>query len=264
MVFKSLNPFYGIIETKKFPHARTLRTSLWQKLWDAFGIIAGNDDHPGIMHYSTLFIIAPIDYLVSVAWKGIDYGMNSDDDLAGFCATILLMLVGPFQLAYYGAAAAITLVAAPIVGVVHLFSKVSNFFSQGYDSEQALQEIKGTTSFTEPNRYRQRSEPRNNVLMSLQESLNRHQLTPDDIEVTHIKKRRNENHYSFIFSKKEAAKHGSQDYKFETLMPSDVVTEAASRKYLAPFFRLNIAKVTEYCEDLDQRENRNIVDMFTS
>jgi len=254
MAFKSLNPFYRIIETKKFPYARTLRTSLWQKLWDAFGVFAGNDDHPGLMHYLTFFIIIPIDYLVALAWESMD----DDEDMMG----LLLILAVPLQLAYYTVAAVMTLVVSPIVVVIHLVSRVSKYFSDEYNSEQALQEIQGTTNFSETNRFASGCAPKRNVVLSLQESLKRHHLTPDDIEVTLVTKESANNHYSFTFSKKNDVEHGSKDYKFQTKMPSDDEDAARNRKCFATFFRLNIARLAEHCEELDQRESMNIVDTF--
>lgn len=262
MAFKSLNPFYGIIETKKFPHARTLRTSFLQKLWDAFGVVSGDKDHPGLIHYATSFLAVPIDYLVSVAWNGIE----SNYTIIGMGGMLLWMFAGSLQLAYYTAsyaiAAGVALIASPIVGAVHLIGK---YLSQDYNNDQTLQEIQGTTDFTEPSRYFMRAVPRTNVLMSLQESLNRHKLYADDIEITHVKKRRDTRYcYSFIFSKREGVEHGSNNYKFETTMPADDEAGSANRKYLSSFFRLNIGGITTYCEEADQRENRDVVDTFTS
>lgn len=254
MAFKSFNPFYRIIETTKFPHARTLRTSLWQKLWDTFGVFAGNEDHPGLLHYLTFFIIIPIDFLVALAWESMD----SDEDMIG----MLLILAVPLQLVYYTAAALLTLVVSPMVGVIHLVGRVGRYFSEDYNSEQALQEIHGTTDFSEKNKFTSGFEQKKNIDMSLQESLSRHHLTTDDIEVTCVTKKRAGDYYSFTFSKKEEVEHGSNDYKFKTKMPSDD-DAATNRKYLATFFRLNIAGVTEYCEELDQNQNMDIVDTFT-
>jgi len=56
----SLSPFAGIIETQKYPHARTRRTSFSQKLFDCFCVVAGAPHsvpwHLGLFDYLTLFI----------------------------------------------------------------------------------------------------------------------------------------------------------------------------------------------------------------
>jgi len=60
----SPSPFTGIIETQKYPHARTQRTSFFQKLLDCFNVVAGavpfflgsRTRHAGIFDYLTFGI----------------------------------------------------------------------------------------------------------------------------------------------------------------------------------------------------------------
>jgi hypothetical protein len=56
-------PLAEIVETKTYPHARTLRTSFLQKLWDTYNALAGKSPiiarkpHVGIFDYLTLYFI---------------------------------------------------------------------------------------------------------------------------------------------------------------------------------------------------------------
>ena len=65
-------PLEAVIETKSYPHARTLRTSFAQKLWDTFNAFAGEapviarKPHTGIFDYLTLYI--PIGFLHLMGW----------------------------------------------------------------------------------------------------------------------------------------------------------------------------------------------------
>lgn len=67
MAASLFNPFKKIFETKQTPHARTLRTSLWQKFKDAYDSIHGeffikdkgierDKSHFGLYDYATLFV----------------------------------------------------------------------------------------------------------------------------------------------------------------------------------------------------------------
>lgn len=73
--YESLNPFFGIIETYRFPHARTERTSFSEKMGDAFTVLYGKHEgdlkHPGIIDYATLF------FRDVSAWAKINTGFLS-------------------------------------------------------------------------------------------------------------------------------------------------------------------------------------------
>lgn len=62
MAYNPHFPLTEIIETQTYPHARTLRTSFYQKLWDCYNAIAGKPPflqrkpHVGIFDYLTLYI----------------------------------------------------------------------------------------------------------------------------------------------------------------------------------------------------------------
>lgn len=53
---KSFNPFKGLLETKRYPAARLIRTVAPVKFIDAFNILFGTRSHFGIFDYLTLFI----------------------------------------------------------------------------------------------------------------------------------------------------------------------------------------------------------------
>lgn len=50
------NPIRNIIESKSNPHARTLRTGLYQKFRDSINVIRGENNHAGILDWLTLGI----------------------------------------------------------------------------------------------------------------------------------------------------------------------------------------------------------------
>ena len=126
-----LNPFYGIIETDTYPHARTLRTGLWQKIKDTFFVFAGDFDlesktfkklHPGLLDY--LFIGAsfclPI-LLVGLIREEIKIQNKALRTIAIFFVGIIAI---PLLIAKYIIAAVLTYLSLPIVMGVHLISLV--------------------------------------------------------------------------------------------------------------------------------------------
>jgi|GEM_PF-5227230 len=66
-MLEKLDPFRGIFETKRFPHARTLRTTFGQKVEDAFFVLAGDlwntpdKSHAGLLDFIT---VVPIFYFL--------------------------------------------------------------------------------------------------------------------------------------------------------------------------------------------------------
>lgn len=95
----SFNPFFGLTETKAYPHARALRTTLWQKIKDTFHIYFGyfyaNDkpnNHAGIFDYLLLGAIPLLDRAYENCVK--QYGRESKG--AGFISgtiTVLYLLL---------------------------------------------------------------------------------------------------------------------------------------------------------------------------
>lgn len=59
--FSYFNPFDEIIETRKYPNARTLRTGFWQKMSDIFRVFTGSyfggsKDRVRLLDYATLMV----------------------------------------------------------------------------------------------------------------------------------------------------------------------------------------------------------------
>lgn len=272
MVFESWNPFYGIIETKKFPYARTLRTSFWQKMQDVFHIIVGDADHPGLMDYATFFLRLWIDSLFEYA----DEGEKKNNFFLGiFYFSPILLITASAGLAYYifacAIAVAVMLVASPIVGLVHL---VSDYFRKDYNIDTALMVIRGEDSGRKET-------------TSLHEFLNTYDLTIEDIQLSGVKKRKQTDMcYSFVFSIKsdtenedtESEDTQSEDtqsedmeseetvrrYTFETTLPQNDIEALNDKTKWFTFFRLNIANITAGCEEYEEKHPTNhIIDTFS-
>jgi len=125
MADNPFNPFLEIAESKKRPHARTLRTSLSQKLWDAFNTINGrppvlsDKPHIGLFDIGTLFI--PALFLGMLSWS-LD---ATDKSPLAFFAVIPLVIINiPLVAARFVVSAIATIVTSPITGLVHLFSSL--------------------------------------------------------------------------------------------------------------------------------------------
>jgi hypothetical protein len=119
-------PLAEIIETQTYPHARTLRTSFLQKLWDTYNAIAGKPPilarkpHVGIFDYLTLYI--PAGLLFLMGWCLENAGRN-------FLATVLVIPVVliniPLLIARVAFSAVATLLFSPITAIVHGISRLS-------------------------------------------------------------------------------------------------------------------------------------------
>src|SRR5580704_17890270 len=115
-------PLAEIVETKTYPHARTLRTSFLQKLWDTYNAIAGkppllaSKPHVGIFDYLTLYIPAGLLFLMGWCFENENAGKN-------FLATVLLIPVIliniPLLIARVAFSAAATILFSPITAIVH-------------------------------------------------------------------------------------------------------------------------------------------------
>ena len=248
MAYKSWDPFHGIVETKTFPHARTLRTSFLQKLWDAFHVVAGDDNHPGLMHYFTLFFAIPVDYLFAIA----DDLIGSENMLVGMAAAYPFLILGALKLSYYTASWGIVLISLPVVGAVHLVAK---YLTQGCYKEQAMQGIQGTATFEETSS--DKAELKESRPTSLQASLHNHGLTEEDIEMTSVLKNENDSYYYFEFSKRKGVDHGSKNYKFKQTSPEN-------DGCFSTFFRLNIAGITAHCEAVEEPNFKEALNKFSA
>jgi|GEM_PF-3889617 len=127
MAHTSLFPLAEIAETKTFPHARTLRTSFFQKLKDTYNALAGKlplplvnqQPHVGIFDYLTLFIPAGLFFLL--IWC-------LEDEKSNFFAKVLLIpaiLINiPFLVARVALSAVATIIFSPIIAIVHGISQL--------------------------------------------------------------------------------------------------------------------------------------------
>lgn len=120
-----INPFKGLVETKKFPHARAHRTTLFGKIKDTFSVFNGQiiqeTDEPdyfkkihfGIFDYLTLgihFIISAL--LIELVRSNIPL-------LFKIVGIILTALFSIPRLLFAGI---MTLVCLPFIGMAHVFS----------------------------------------------------------------------------------------------------------------------------------------------
>lgn len=125
-----LNPFHNIYsnESNKHIHAHTLRTTLKEKIKDSFFVFAGtvktiDHDEPrylGLFDYITLGIPFMVDYWVEKISNMESYTLliNPIDHL------ILVALCLVFNLIRYSLAAIFTLIALPIVLIIHAVSAI--------------------------------------------------------------------------------------------------------------------------------------------
>jgi hypothetical protein len=132
----SLNPFKGIIETTRSPHARTLRTTFIEKVQDAYWVFAGQsneyfsisggrqyfehrNNHFGFIDYLTLCIPYLFGKLFDLArrnWNTEGFGWKALPIFVGF-------VYAPFFLLKHTVAALLTIISLPIIGTVHLISQ---------------------------------------------------------------------------------------------------------------------------------------------
>jgi len=119
----SLSPFAGIIETQKYPHARTQRTSFSHKLLDCFAVVVGTTptkhisptQHVGIFDYLTLFI----PYFFAKLFNRL----QSNNPYASFLDPLiilnLLLLIPRLALG-----AVVTVLFSPLIAAVHGISRL--------------------------------------------------------------------------------------------------------------------------------------------
>lgn len=130
----SLNPFKGIIETTRSPHARTLRTTFLEKVQDAYWVFAGQsseyfsmgegyreekNNHLGFIDYLTLGIPYAFGKLFDLArrnWKKEGLGWKVLVVLAGIA-------YAPFFLIKHFISSVLTTVSLPVIGFVNLVSQ---------------------------------------------------------------------------------------------------------------------------------------------
>lgn len=115
-----LSPFAEIIESTTHRHARTLRTSFLQKLWDTFFVLGGRPlylgfkSHAGIFDCLTLYL--PFALLLLSEWCITQNKLNY---LAPPLVVIAFIINTPFLIARFLFSMLVGLVTLPIVALVH-------------------------------------------------------------------------------------------------------------------------------------------------
>ena len=134
----SFNSFYRVIESKKEIHSRVYRRTFWEKISDAFLVIAGNrawapfggrdavseNDkgnvaRPGILDYLMFQLVRMFNQVTLWSWNNL-----GKDPIAAMLIIPTAILCFAANIVHYAMAAALTLVASPIVAIVHFFSQV--------------------------------------------------------------------------------------------------------------------------------------------
>jgi hypothetical protein len=132
---EDINPFFDIIESRKTPNARTLRTSWWQKMKDTFFVFHGGGArsttmHVGLFDYLTL--------LLSVVLKNWFFWSMENLETNGWAAASVLpagLLFGLVFVASIVVSSICTLLASPVVTAVHA---ISHFFFSKTLKEDAM------------------------------------------------------------------------------------------------------------------------------
>jgi hypothetical protein len=116
----SLNPFFILNESVRFPHARILRTTLWQKLCDTFFIFAGSftkPEHVGIFDYLTLMI--PYGFTQLAIWL-----FSSNNFFVRLSSVPFVLVSIVLAVVRYTTAISFTLFVSIIVGAIHAGSTI--------------------------------------------------------------------------------------------------------------------------------------------
>jgi hypothetical protein len=227
--FTSFNPFYGIIETNRFPHARTLRTSFSEKMEDAFAVLFGELDkeptYPGLFDYATFF-------LRSISNLSFDWLVENN---ASIIALLLLPIIIPI---IWTAMAVVSLIwfiiALPIVGVIHLASTV---FAKD-DKEQALN-LEGQESNGHEHTLQENPTLR---LFLAHNEMQMNDIVVNSFTSTSTEPTTESDVYDLSISKRT---------KDDNTTAPQFTAKCTARQAQA-FFRLNIGNMTGQCEENQQ------------
>src|SRR5690348_13808836 len=132
------SPFADIIETQTYPHARTLRTSFSQKLWDCCAVITGSPSlfngtrysHVGIFDYLTLGI--PLFFYKLSLLAETKFHIRTLFLLAPF-----LLINSIFFIPRVALGVVVTILFSPIIAVVHGISRL--IIKESHEKVLALQ-----------------------------------------------------------------------------------------------------------------------------
>lgn len=226
--YESFNPFFGIIETYRFPNARTERTSFSEKMGDAFTVLYGEHEgelkHPGIIDYATLFFRDVND------WAKINTGFLAF--LANvYCCLVVVqafIILAILSIAWL-------IVSLPIVSLIQWGN---NLFSDN-DREDVL-DLEGTVELeTGPQQTNFRSYLSNNTLEF------------NDVKVI-----------SFLMAESNSSVYNlcvaSKNLNHEKPVPTFTAQFSPSSR-VKTFFTLNIGGLTRQLEDENQTD---VLDTF--
>lgn len=130
----SFNSFKGIIESKLFPHSRTLRTGFWRKLGDTLSVLAGEGFvYPktmrlGIFDYLSFGVGVFSTYLARKLLSIYKTNNTAIKILGSFYGLLIVLPVLAIAAALIcgrvAFALGLMLLSSPIVAVVHAISRI--------------------------------------------------------------------------------------------------------------------------------------------
>ncbi len=142
-----LNPFSGIIEDRRYPLSRVLRTSLFQKFNDSFHVFAGSRFfssssklHVGLFDYLTLFTSTAMLALLALS---MSLGGSEKKPAATIGALLflpILVLNLPFLAARHLVSGVCAIVFFPITAAIHWWAS-----TKAEKDKEQIKSLKGTT-----------------------------------------------------------------------------------------------------------------------
>lgn len=250
------SPFADIFETKTYPHARTLRRSFLQKLWDSFFVLLGKpfnkpNWHFGVFDYLALFIPRLLALLTNGLFE------HASSHLVKLLILLLFLVSIPLMIARGVFAAVTTILFLPLIALVHGISRLVS----DEDRAAALC-LKGKLE--------------NGKEQSLNDCLVENDLDLEELDATLSKESENDgscsSSYQLMVWKKITESSVGKDvdvsslaFSVEIKINQDKGTKKAQTAdktqadNIHAFFRLNLAKVVTYIEgnpqiDKDDKE----------
>jgi len=141
-----LNPFADLNETTNYRHARTLRTSLAQKIGDAFAVLSGtlfgNKPHVGLFDYLSLFIPTALTWAQRRLFIEAKWGKEDQSNGLMLALAVVSVFNLSHQIPRYALSAITTLISLPVILAVQGFVRlVDRFFSDNKMADALLLEV---------------------------------------------------------------------------------------------------------------------------
>ncbi|WED43180.1 hypothetical protein [Legionella cardiaca] len=214
----SLNPFFGIIETRNTPHARTLRTSLTTKFKDAFSVFSGSKGHWGLFDYPTLFLAAAaIEFL---RWCL----QNKANNKLAFILLIPAAIINiPLYIVRLAVAGLATFITAPITLLVHA---IASHLSRK-TKEEALS-LRGKTP--------------EGSYVTLNDLLTQKNIDLEDL-LARVKKVEKEQSTELHLEFAQVKTNDEGNTEISPIKEYDVQVDLTQKRALSSFFKLNIGKI---------------------